>query len=119
MRTRLDPRGTMVSLRGMKPRLLLALLVSASVALGATDIGNKAAIGGLARSFYEQIAAHYEKPAAWKWEQPHQSAALASGQEKGADPLVAKTGQPTKWTFEPHVAMAIYQQWLKSAGVQV
>src|SRR5437660_817822 len=42
--------------------------------LGATDIGNKAAIGGIAREFYEQIAAHYEKPEAWTWEQPHKSA---------------------------------------------
>src|ERR1700726_4726818 len=36
--------------------------------LGATDIGNKGAIGGIAREFYEQIAAHYEKPEAWTWQ---------------------------------------------------
>jgi hypothetical protein len=87
--------------------------------LGATDIGNKGAIGGIAREFYEQIAAHYEQPSAWKWEEPKKSAALGSGQEKGADPLVAKTGKPTKWTFEPHVAMAIYRRWLADAGVPV
>src|ERR1019366_9317914 len=33
--------------------------------LGATDIGNKAAIGGLAREFYHRIAQHYSQPAAW------------------------------------------------------
>ncbi len=87
--------------------------------LGATDIGNKAAIGGIAREFYEQIATHYEKPAAWTWEKPKTSAALGSGQERGKDPLVEKTGRATKWTFEPHVAMAIYQRWLKDAGVKV
>ncbi|MEQ1862550.1 MAG: FAD-dependent oxidoreductase [Chthoniobacteraceae bacterium] len=87
--------------------------------LGATDIGNKAAIGGIAREFYEQIAAHYEKPDAWKWEKPKTSAALASGQERGKDPLVEKTGKPTKWTFEPHVASAIYKRWLADAGVKV
>jgi hypothetical protein len=87
--------------------------------LGATDIGNKAAIGGIAREFYEQIAAHYENPKAWMWEEPKKSAALQSGQEKGADPIVAKTGKPTKWTFEPHVAMAIYRRWLADAGVPV
>ena len=27
--------------------------------LGATDIGNKAAIGGIAREFYHRVAAHY------------------------------------------------------------
>jgi len=85
--------------------------------LGATDIGNKAAIGGIAREFYEQIAAHYEKPEAWKFEQPKTSVALTSGQEKGKDPLVEKTGKPTKWTFEPSVAMGIYQRWLKEAQV--
>ncbi len=87
--------------------------------LGATDIGNKAVIGGIAREFYEQIAAHYENPQAWMWEEPKKSAALQSGQEKGADPLVAKTGRPTKWTFEPHVAMGIYRKWLADAGVPV
>ncbi len=87
--------------------------------LGATDIGNKAAIGGIAREFYEQIAAHYENPDAWTWEQPHKSAALSSGQERGKDPLVEKTGKPTKWTFEPHVAMDIYKKWLTDAGVTV
>src|SRR5205823_6630235 len=35
MRTRLDPRAAMSSLRGMKPHLLPALLLSASIALGA------------------------------------------------------------------------------------
>jgi ribulose 1,5-bisphosphate synthetase/thiazole synthase len=87
--------------------------------LGATDIGNKGAIGGIAREFYEQIAAHYEQPAAWKWEEPKKSAALTSGQERAADPLVAKTGKATKWTFEPHVAMAIYRRWLAEAQVPV
>ena len=87
--------------------------------LGATDIGNKAAIGGIAREFYEQIARHYENPQAWTWEAPQQSAALSTHQEKGTDPLSARTGKPTKWTFEPHVAMAIYRRWLADAKVPV
>ncbi len=87
--------------------------------LGATDIGNKAAIGGIAREFYEQIAAHYEKPEAWKWEKPKTSGALKSSQEHGKDLVVEKTGKPTKWTFEPSVAMAIYQKWLAEAGITV
>ena len=68
--------------------------------LGATDIGNKAAIGGIAREFCEQIAAQYEKP--------QTSDALNSSQERGTDPLKAITGRATMWTFEPRVAMAIY-----------
>jgi hypothetical protein len=77
--------------------------------LGATDTGNKAAIGGIAREFYEQIATHYEKPEAWRWEQPKVSGALNAGQERGKDPLIEKTGKPTKWTVEPSAAMAIDQ----------
>ena len=87
--------------------------------LGATDIGNKAAIGGIAREFYEHIAAYYNQPEVWKWEKPHLSAALSSGHDKGKDPLVEKTGRATKWTFEPSVAMSIYERWLKDAGVKV
>ena len=33
--------------------------------LGATDIGNKRAIGGIAREFYGRIWQHYSDPAAW------------------------------------------------------
>src|SRR6266542_989890 len=36
--------------------------------LGATDIGNKAAIGGLAHEFYQRIKKHYEDEANWKQE---------------------------------------------------
>ena len=38
--------------------------------LGATDIGNKGAIGGLAREFYRRLGKHYGQPEAWKFE-PH------------------------------------------------
>lgn len=86
--------------------------------LGATDIGNKGAIGGLAREFYEQIAAHYEKPDAWKWESQTTPNRGDLSHEKGNDPLVEKTGKPTKWTFEPHVADGIYRKWLADAGVR-
>lgn len=83
--------------------------------LGATDIGNKAAIGGIAREFYEAVALHYEKPEAWTW-QPRPP--LESRRERGRDELAEKTGRPTMWTFEPHVAMEIYQEWLKDAGTK-
>ena len=36
--------------------------------LGATDIGNKAAIGGISREFYGRIAKHYAQESAWKLE---------------------------------------------------
>src|SRR2546429_4982672 len=36
--------------------------------LGATDIGNKNAIGGVSREFYQRIKKHYADDAAWKFE---------------------------------------------------
>ncbi len=41
--------------------------------LGATDIGNKAAIGGLSREFYRGLGRHYGMTEAWKFE-PHAAA---------------------------------------------
>jgi hypothetical protein len=38
--------------------------------LGFTDIGNKAAVGGLAREFYRRIGRHYGESEAWTFE-PH------------------------------------------------
>ncbi len=38
--------------------------------LGATDIGNKGAIGGLSREFYRRLGKHYGQEEAWKFE-PH------------------------------------------------
>src|SRR5262245_24112201 len=36
--------------------------------LGATDIGNKKAIGGLAREFYRRVRTHYTNDGVWTWE---------------------------------------------------
>lgn len=55
--------------------------------LGETDIGNKTAITGLARDFYQRIGAHYN---------------LAES-----------------WTFEPHVAVAVFQDYIRGAQIPV
>ena len=62
--------------------------------LGATDVGNKAAIGGLAREFYRRIGRHYARPEAWK----HEDHAAYQSKRKA-------TGEVEMWTFEPHVAI--------------
>jgi hypothetical protein len=41
-----------------------------SAGLGATDIGNKAAIGGISREFYQRLGKHYSQDEAWTFE-PH------------------------------------------------
>jgi hypothetical protein len=76
--------------------------------LGATDIGNKGAIGGVSREFYRRVKKYYEDPAAWKQEK---AAAYQSGrQAKGEDAM---------WTFEPHVAEKILRDMLAETGVTV
>jgi hypothetical protein len=76
--------------------------------LGATDIGNKAAIGGLSREFYRRIGQHYQNDTAWKWEPRDKY------QER------RKTaGELEMWTFEPKVAEQVYRDWLKEHDVTV
>jgi len=85
--------------------------------LGATDIGNKAAIGGIAREFYRRVARHYaQDQAAWRFERAEEyfkpsstRPALAELNEAGA----------TMWTFEPHVAENIFFQMMNEAKVPV
>ena len=79
--------------------------------LGATDIGNKGAIGGIAREFYGRIWKHYQQPGAW--EQETQEEYLKSRRSR-QDP-----DETTMWTFEPHVATKVYDEMLKEAGVPV
>ena len=55
--------------------------------LGATDIGNKDAIGGISRGFYRALGQHY--------------------------------GNPENWTFEPHAAAAVFQDWIVTHDLAV
>jgi ribulose 1,5-bisphosphate synthetase/thiazole synthase len=76
--------------------------------LGATDIGNKAAIGGIAREFYRRVANHYARDDAWTNQK--RSEYLSTRQHANED---------TMWTFEPHVAEEIYRAMIHEAGVPV
>jgi hypothetical protein len=81
--------------------------------LGATDIGNKAAVGGIAREFYGRIAGHYSREDAWPLEKPAEYFARRGGSQTQA-------GDPgSMWTFEPHVAEQVFKQMLQEVGVQV
>lgn len=71
--------------------------------LGATDIGNKQAIGGLSRQFYQRVFKYYENPAAWRYEKREDY--MKSRVHGGAD-------AGTMWTFEPHAATEIYDAML-------
>ena len=73
--------------------------------LGATDIGNKAAIGGISREFYQRVKKHYSEPAKWVHEKPNQ------GLMNGAEDAM--------WKFEPHVAEQIMNDFCRETDVVV
>jgi hypothetical protein len=76
--------------------------------LGATDIGNKKAIGGIAREFYRRIKKHYADDANWTFEK------RPAFRGMGHDPR-----DDTAWTFEPHVAEKIFQDLIREHKIPV
>src|SRR5437899_6405496 len=84
--------------------------------LGATDIGNKAAIGGIAREFYHRVAQHYAKEQAWHFETREDYFKHRSSRSTLAD---LSLPDATMWTFEPHVAEDIFFQMANEAKVPV
>ena len=90
--------------------------------LGNTDIGNKGAIGGLSRRFYERIAAHYARPAAWVHETraDYEKRSAIGNQGHGRpDPVAERTGVATMWVFEPALAEGILRAMAEEAGIVV
>ncbi len=85
--------------------------------LGATDIGNKAAIGGEARGFYARLAQHYSTAEAWRWQERRDYPGAPKVSEAGGAP--AAPGEAVMWTFEPHVAESVLRQMLKERDVPV
>jgi hypothetical protein len=79
--------------------------------LGATDIGNKRAIGGLSREFYTRIFQYYSDES--KWRQQTRSSYFERR------PNGSSADEGTMWTFEPHVASAVYGDMLKAAGDKI
>jgi ribulose 1,5-bisphosphate synthetase/thiazole synthase len=84
--------------------------------LGATDIGNKAAIGGIARELYHRVALHYAKDDAWPFENREEFFARRGGRTTLAE---LKSADSTMWVFEPHVAEDILKEMLREAKVPV
>ncbi|MBN1107231.1 MAG: FAD-dependent oxidoreductase [Bacteroidales bacterium] len=72
--------------------------------LGQTDIGNKQAIGGIAREFYQNVKKHYQQPENWKWQKREDY--LDGGQTR------TESGEDAMWTFEPSAALYIFHQML-------
>ena len=85
--------------------------------LGATDIGNKAAVGGVSREFYHRLAQHYAKDSSWNLETAPDYFAKRRGGQAGASSLAG--ADATMWTFEPHVAEATFLEMLREAKIPV
>jgi hypothetical protein len=79
--------------------------------LGATDIGNKRAIGGMSREFYANVFKYYTDAAKWKQQTREDYFAKKHHGNSGSE--------DTMWTFEPHAATEIYDAMLKAAGDKV
>src|SRR6266446_7004815 len=84
--------------------------------LGATDIGNKAAIGGIAREFYHRVAQHYARDEAWGFEKREHYFKAGPRNSPMAD---LSAPDATMWTFEPHVAEDILYQMVNAAKAPV
>ncbi len=65
--------------------------------LGWTDSGNTRAIGGLSREFYHRVWQQYNDP---DHKQPFNE-------------------KQTTWKFEPHIAEAVYDAWIKKEKIPV
>lgn len=79
--------------------------------LGATDIGNKKAIGGMSREFYHRVWQHYQRDQSWVQQKREEYVAKRHG---GNTP-----NEETMWTFEPHVATKIYDEMIAETKVPV
>ena len=84
--------------------------------LGATDIGNKKAIGGIAREFYHRVYLHYLKEDAWVYEE-RRNYRRAEERWRGSTENWDK--EKAWWMFEPHVAEAIFKDMIHEAAVPV
>lgn len=79
--------------------------------LGQTDIGNKAAIGGISREFYQRIKTYYQNPENWEFQSA--DSYLSAGQSRASNEEVAM------WTFEPSAALDVLQEFVKEYDIPV
>ncbi len=77
--------------------------------LGQTDIGNKQAIGGISREFYQNVKKYYENPANWKWQTKEEY--RDGGQTR------TSFGEDAMWTFEPSAALKVYQEMIAAENI--
>ena len=77
--------------------------------LGSTDIGNKGAFGGIARSFYRAVCDWYSDESHWTRQKRDEF--LKKSQ--------SAAGEETMWDFEPSVALKILEAWECKEGLTI
>ncbi|MDD4871924.1 MAG: FAD-dependent oxidoreductase [Kiritimatiellae bacterium] len=77
--------------------------------LGATDIGVKKSIGGMAREFYHRVYLHYTNDSAWTRGTFKE---YAMNRKNWVD-------EQTWWMFEPHAAEKVFNDMVRDAKVPV
>ncbi|MCW3093004.1 MAG: hypothetical protein JWP81_4073 [Ferruginibacter sp.] len=85
-----------------------------SSGLGASDINNYKAVGGISKEFYQRVYAWYSKPEAWK--------AISREQYFKLNGLIyggKNDGAAMHWMFEPKVAEQIFVSMIRESGVSV
>lgn len=73
--------------------------------LGQTDIGNKQAIGGISREFYQKIKSHYQKQENWTWQKRE---SYRDGGQTTSD-----SKEDAMWTFEPSAALKVFKDMIR------
>lgn len=81
--------------------------------LGYTDSGNTGSIGGLSREFYRRVYDVYQKEETWKWQRPSDYANVGQGTK------AMLHEDKTMWIFEPHVAEAVFEDWIAEYEIPV
>jgi hypothetical protein len=74
--------------------------------LGATDIGNKRAIGGLSREFYQRVFTYYQLESRWT-------------KESRESYVKDRVKDDAMWTFEPSVATQIINEMIRESNAKV
>ena len=81
--------------------------------LGWSDTGNKGAIGGLSREFYQRIYQKYDTEKAWRWELKSEYGNVGQG-----TPAI-DGDKRTMWIFEPHVAEEVFEDFISEYKIKM
>lgn len=83
--------------------------------LGATDMNEYRAIGGISREFYRLVYQYYLNPSVWTFSERK---AYFNAIKKRVFTGINEE-EKMQWVFEPHVAQKIFREMLLEAGVRV